>query len=335
MKRGFTLFEILLALFIMSMIVVGGMQWSKRKHEEAAARQLGLRLFQYGMAVSEYARQNPDGYTSKHLPPNNLYGVDWLKHKTNPESCYPDNSHCQFFLGQDFSFNLSDLRVGPLREGVDDSQIHVELVPPTSDKIGPLTVKLISVGKVYRYTTGTSPYSVDISLDSRAVNFANQYNDQSGTAEITYTLYPLNQDGMITGVPSTTSPNIDSGYLRTDGTNQMDNSIRFSSSAATKNIENVSAVKFHNGTVTSATVVINFDKGNAIYVSPVTNQSYILGPMNSFCGLSAVVPRDNNSGTGCEIKEDANGNYLLWRTRETGGQKWPTCKMNCFLFNTP
>lgn len=331
MKRGFSLFEILLALFIMSMIVVGGIQWSKRKHEEAAAQQLGLRLFQYGMAVSEYARQNPDGYTSNNLPPNNLYGINWLKAKTNPESCYPDNNHCQTFLGQDFNFNLSDLRVEPLYPGMDDTQIHVELEPPVTDKVGPLNVKLIIVGKVLRFTTGTQPYQVDISLDSRAVNFANQYNDQSGTAEITYTLAPLNENAQITGVPSTTAPNIDTGYLRTDGSNEMDNSIRFSSTALNKKVEGVKELQFDDSETAKAsglqTLTFNNNTtteiGNLATISGLNKLNFSNG--NLFHGLASM-PSGANAG------QPTNSYYCTGDKRTTQLPPIPSdLQRQCFL----
>jgi prepilin-type N-terminal cleavage/methylation domain-containing protein len=232
MQRGFSLFEILLALLVMSMIVVGGIQWSNRKHEEASAQQLGHRLFQYGLAVSEYARQNPAGYTAKNLPPNTFYGIAWLQDPAHPnrEMCRDpeDVSTCETFLGEDFNFYFDKIQIAPLIEGNPDSVIHVSFDPPTSNMPGPLTVHSVTVGKVYLLNKTTREYDVDVSLDSRAINFANHFTDQNGSARIFYQLFPLDASGVITGQPFTAGANVDSGYLRTDGSNDMDANIRFS-----------------------------------------------------------------------------------------------------------
>ena len=233
MKRGFTLFEILLVLFVMSMIVIGGIQYANRKAEETSAKQLGHKLYQYGIAVAEYTRINPDGHTDDY----EAYGIEWLKNTINPETCTDPNNPatCEMFLGKDFNLKLQALYIGDLHGDADDEddKIYTKFI---QDPItGNFNLDFIELGTLYRYSKDDKKYTVDLSLPGRAAVFANEFIDEYGGARIIYTVQEFTgnnnvDDIHIIGLVNTSGPNVDAGFLRTDGSNQMDADVQFSAS---------------------------------------------------------------------------------------------------------
>lgn len=360
MKRGFTLFELLLVLFVMSMIVIGGIQYAQMQREKNAAKQLGQRLYQYGIAVAEYARQNPDHFTV----PHEVYGIEWLKNRINPETCTTPNLNdpntCEMFLGKDYHLNFQFIKVANLQGDPDatDDQIYTKLSPnPT----GGLTVDIIELGTVYRPGRATSgkAYEVDLSLPGQAATVANQYTQEFGHARITYSVEAYNpgsdiNDIHIVGAPTTSIPNVDSGYLRTDGTNKMDGDIGFSTAGDGIVFQN--GVKINSMTVAAMSpdsFVLQGQADNSpaptntfgdFYVSSVGSVDkkyrYLNGhnKNNSICFLTGtqnlltdgdicrVMPVSQTNGN---IKQ---GDWVLYLQKE-GGSHRSACYARCLVFN--
>jgi prepilin-type N-terminal cleavage/methylation domain-containing protein len=308
MKRGFTLFEILLALFVLSALVVGGIEYAQRKKDEAAAEQLGLRLYQYGIAVADYARQHPQG-----LHASEEYGVNWLKMTLNPESCvdpmHPTADTCKPFLGPEFNLTLPYLVIETFPGAPDpqDAQIYTRLTNPSGAKI--LTVELVQLGRVMRK-------GVDLSLASRAVNFANNFTDQYGAGRIHYTLSSLDQNGYIIGDSETPNPNVDYGYLLTSGENSMKGSIQFSSTAISKNLVGVETIEFANQRHFSGMKLQGPFKsaGTGRAGGPNPFKTTLIPSKNSVCFLTTVDIYDKTNGNdaseSCSIK-DLSGSWVL------------------------
>lgn len=337
--RGFSLFEVMLALIVMSLIVVGGIAWSKRKQQETSAEQLGHRLYLYGMAVTEYGRQNPDGYHSGKLPPANLYGFEWLKNTPNKEMCADINNDatCDMFLEQDFNFKFNAVVISSLIEGNDDAQVEVIYETPLSTTPGPLKVKEVRVGKVYVFSQNGGNYEVNISLDARATSVANHFHDQHGTAEITYKLSSMDKTALITGVPTTMGINVDAAYLRTDGANEMDNSIRFSNTATMRDIEQVGTINFKNqrkAEFSGMTLITppdcNVNNSKCTLVQATKDAQ---GNSTNVCFLSQTTyrePENNHGGDhyGCKIVTES-GNWVMYNKNLGGHDNRNTCSAIC------
>lgn len=360
MKRGFTLFEILLVLFVMSMIVIGGIQYAQRQQEQAAAQQLGQRLYQYGIAASEYARQNPDKFTV----PHEVYGIEWLKTAVNPETCTNPNDpqSCKTFLGKDYDLNFSSIVIGTLQGDPDamDDQIYTKLTP---DSAGVLNIELIELGTVYRYSKDAAKYEVDLSLPGQAATAANEYTEQYGNARITYSVENFNantdiNDIHIVGVPNTSTPNVDAGYLRTDGSNEMDGDLRFS----TRN----HGVVFENGTKISQfedrglsdksfnpadhrsegeNLTSDFAWGDFLVERtnsgkqwrPLVRDGVAYNQQNSLCFLTGF--EGSESGDVCRVIPSAKasggvaiGDWVLFLKKTNGTGKF-ACFARCLVFN--
>lgn len=257
-QRGFSLFEILLVLIVFMVAIVAVVQYMTREKEKSGAEDLGYRLFQYGLAVTDYARQNPDGFTPADEPIH-VDGYAWLQNTINPETCADPNdvSTCKPFLGAEFSLDFPSIVVGDLANGQQLYTVFNVIEGGTSGVPDRLGVELIELGIVYKYAktqgqgNARQQYEVDLSLASRAANFASEYRDQRGSAVITYTLSGYEEDSHIIGVPSTGGPNVDYGYLLTSGQNEMNGPVRFSASTADdqRAVRNVGRVEFTEGAV--------------------------------------------------------------------------------------
>jgi prepilin-type N-terminal cleavage/methylation domain-containing protein len=375
MKRGFSLFEIMLVLFVLSMIVMGGIQYSQSQQEKNAAQQLGQRLYQYGVAVSEYARLNPD----KLLPGDHeMYGIEWLKNKINPETCdtpdLTDPDTCDTFLGQDFNLQLKNLYIAGMQgdEDAQDDQLYTEFEQIN----GELRIKLVELGTVYRYAKAkesteeqTVEYVVDLSLPGQAAMVANEHTYEYGSARLTYTVEKINagndiDDIHVVGIPTTSLPNVDSGYLRTDGSNKMDGDLAFSSPATGKGLvlengekinrwvlEGVKDPKFNPGDKTRGqpgdSDLANTTWGD-FYISrkndggkwvPLVANGRAYNTKNSFCfltgfeeigegGACRVVPVGEKS-TNHQDVQIGDCIMYIWKRGDTGTS---TCFARCLLF---
>jgi prepilin-type N-terminal cleavage/methylation domain-containing protein len=335
MKRGFSLFEILLALLIMSMIVVGGIEYASRKNETSAAEQLGHRLYLYGLAVSDYARQNPQKLTVE----TEFYGINWLKNEPNPESCtHPDDlTTCKTFLGQDFNLQFQSIHLESFSdvEDPEDAQMFTRLTPHPAPSSG-LKIDLVQLGRVLKYTKATNDYHADLSLATRAINAANHFNDPFlGSPQLTYKLSSYDAEGHIYSDGLSTGTGIDSAFLRLDGTNSMKASIRFAETAASNNVEGVKTIQFvdsaNNPRKSSENISgMRMGRFSIIDGEDGDTASMFRYTQTSACFLQTVLVWDNvtdQSGhDGCSI--DTNGN-TQWRLIMSKSGNKPKNGHNC------
>jgi prepilin-type N-terminal cleavage/methylation domain-containing protein len=348
MKRGFSLFEILLALLIMSMIVVGGIEYASRKNETSAAEQLGHRLYLYGLAVSDYARQNP----KKLAEETEFYGVNWLKNEPNPENCTTpgDLSTCKPFLGQDFNlkFQAIALEVFPDSTDPEDAQIYTRLSPLAPPSTS-LQVNLVQLGRVLKYTKATNQYAVDTSLSTRAINHANNFNDPLlGSPQLTYKLSSFDTEGYILSEGYSAGTGIDTAFLRLDGSNSMKASIRFDSLAATKNIEGLNEINFDTQGAGSIKNVgsINFVAANTkminlrlVFPTQEDNElkdysGRILTQNDSYCAISHFKVKTQAAGNRqkCLVNLNTDGEWEIIRQGQGTGSDKPECSASCLIW---
>lgn len=351
MKRGFSLFEILLALLIMSMIIVGGIEYASRKNETSAAELLGHRLYLYGLAVSDYARQNPQKLNAE----TEFYGINWLKNEPNPENCTnPDDiTTCKPFLGPDFNLNFQAITIENFPDATDpeDAQIYTRLSPLAPPSTS-LQVNLVQLGRVLKYTKATNQYAVDTSLSTRAINHANNFNDPLlGSPQLTYKLSSFDTEGYILSEGYSAGTGIDTAFLRLDGSNSMKASIRFDQSAPTKNIEGVGNINFDTTSNTSGKITdtgsINFKQGNVTVKTlrsvrpttpandgdPLQDQGTILTPSNSSCSLAYMETRTGAAGEkqSCNVKLNSTNQWTMER-KKTVTQSKPDCTAACIVW---
>lgn len=254
MKRikGFSLFEIILVMLVLSVAIVAIITHTGRKTQETAADQLGYRLFQYGLAVSDYARQNPEGFNPDNEP-ETMYGYEWLKNIENPETDKP-------FLGENFTLNIPPLRIRNVE--TDDDDENEERVIKTEFSINQtgqgnyeLFVDLVELGVVTKPTTTTQRgeagemYVVDLSLAGAAANYASTYRNRDGAAVITYRLHEDfaidPENAHIVGEPKS-DVGIGEYWLLISGDNQMQGPVQFNEGVVADNrrISGVDSINF-------------------------------------------------------------------------------------------
>jgi len=214
-------------------------------------------LFQYGLAVTDYARQNPQGLDASNEPVE-FYGYEWLQNIANPETCTdPDDLNtCKPFLGTDFSLRFGSIVLGDLAQDEQLYTVFNVIDGGISGMPDRLELERIEVGPVYKYAKtkddgadGRQAYEIDLSLSSRAANYASEYRDQKGSGVVTYALSSYEEDGHIMGHPSTSGPNVDYGYLLTSGQNEMKGPVRFSDSTSIdqRKLTGVGHIEFSEG----------------------------------------------------------------------------------------
>jgi hypothetical protein len=249
--KGVTLFEMLLVLLVIMVLVATFFTFSGRKTQGNAAEQLGFRLYQYGLAVTDYARINPDNYDAN-TELESIYGYEWLQEKTNPETGQP-------FLGASFSLDITPLKIAEIDPGEPYMQTILSINALGQNEFEVL-VDLIEVGMVSRplpagkrdpdAPSGTA-YQADPALAAAAATYANNYRTDAGPAAITYKLagdFKEPEELLLIG-----EPRFDLGtseyWLQTDGRNQMQGSIRFNPEidAANRRVTGVDNIEFFDG----------------------------------------------------------------------------------------
>jgi competence protein ComGC len=289
---GISLFEMLLVMVIISMIVVAGIRYVKHQQEISAAKAYGVKLYTFGQAVNKYVTHSQalrtsnldslpgpaaaDGTPTINSDPNiqigtdpatgaktiTIKGTNWL----DPDKAGTYNKVP--FLDEKFTFSSG---MAPLIVARDDDDNLIKgdeaftTVISFADPANPMTSAYnisISAGVLYREPTGQGGALEPMAaLSQDAVKHANElYTSYQGAPAITYSLPILDADGnyapakAVTGTLSTIAQSGDA-YLRIDGNNFMEGSIRFNpntvSTTGLATIEDVNAMNFfaQNGAI--------------------------------------------------------------------------------------
>lgn len=243
--RGVTLIEMMLVLFIMSLIAVSVIQYANRQRDEAASKVLGEKLYIYGQAVRAYLLDNqaairgtPQGDLSGESPSGEKYtftGVSWLQNPPKGTANPNPELNANPYLEDTFSFNtgMHPLFVGPVVGVSDDEVITTVEFRTAGDNTSPLFVT-VTIPGLYRDAKGVPVPMPDLSV--RAADFANKfYSSIAGGSAFLYKYgvpteanYPLPTDGdytkaFIVGELRDIAEQED--YLRVDGQNYMKQSI--------------------------------------------------------------------------------------------------------------
>jgi type II secretory pathway pseudopilin PulG len=282
--RGFTLFEVLLLLFVASVITVAALRYAKHQQEVAADQTYGLKLYTLGQAVSQYiasatqlqancqlpgpgGKSNPSSsITLTNCTPGGngttatltASGVDWL---------YVNNAGTTLmgspFLPKDFSFakDLGPLQMatvnpdGSMGAATGDHAI-ITTVTFTQGGSSPPTIS-IQAGGLFE-TKGVDSKGNPIApvlmpaLTQDAITHANTlYSASQGGAAINYTFPYLPAGGgspqpsNVQGAPS----QVGVPYLQVEGSNAGGNSmlgiLNFDPSAAVDaSVSGINSVAF-------------------------------------------------------------------------------------------
>ncbi len=350
---GFTLFEIMLVMLVVAFAIVAMITFTQRQTQETAAEQLGYRLFQYGMAVTDYARQNPDGYDFNNEP-ETFYGYEWLQEIDNPETGEP-------FLGDKFILNVNPLRIrdvdgdaSPLRTELvidDRGNGNFELVVDVIE-LGVVTKPVAAKQRSVDEPEGTK-YVPDPSLAGAAATYASNYRDRDGAAVIAYRLSddfeenPL--EAQIIGEPKG-DINLSDYWLQTDGGNQMQGPIRFNTGVtpADRKLTGVDSIEFSDEPGDASTISgvkeIDFDKddltinsmfstiqtcevrGNASRLLVTWGENSLVSNGNSVCFLAGVT-----QGAACNLTVERAGNVYYWHGHNSNGGT--SCHFACLVWN--
>lgn len=286
LKAGFSLFEILLALFVISVLVVGVTRYIMTQEQTSAEQQYGQNLYTYGQAVYQYVYNNsayliknnafsnpalapasastngslPAGYNMQVVIPAAQI-TQWLNQTNaglNPQTGQP-YLPAQFHLNQGVTQLLLALPdnsgSGPDQTKTGDASLSTTVYySSTSTNLPPLIV--ITTGVLYQAQGSSQAYVLRPDLTAAAIQYANNfYANNQGGAAITYT-YPYN--------PSSPSPTTvvtgnvtlgaqlggGNGYLMTKGSNQggnsMEGNINFGLDAQGNSLGSIQSVQVIN-----------------------------------------------------------------------------------------
>ncbi len=346
--KGFTLFEIMLVMLVVGFGIVAMINYTGRKTQESAADQLGYRLFQYGIAVSDYARQNPDGYDPNNEP-EVFYGYEWLQGKSNPETGEP-------FLGEDFSFDIRPLKILDVETDMDSANPRILKTVLSIDQTGQggyeLVVDLIELGLVTRSATatqqegGADEYVSDPSLAGAAATYASNYRGRDGQSVIEYQLdedFADNpQKAHIIGEPKQ-DVGLSDYWLRTDGGNQMQGPIEFNSTVIPENrtITGVDSIGFTDSSSNVQTLRgfrITSEVGwstnqNVDYSTTFTSAlNFPVHSGNSMCFIVTMQVPSESTDT-CAITLSTSNEWYLSMQRTAKTNHDFICKARCIMFD--
>lgn len=354
---GFTLFELMLLLLLASILVVTLITATQRKSQESAAEQLGFRLYQYGRAVTDYVRQNPDNFSFPDNEPSPFYGYEWLQEKTNPETG-------KSFLGPDFSLDIRPLKI----EDVDDEDsplktvLHFVLVDDDDDDEDEYVLALdtVQLGRVMRPVAAKEReeddpqegtiYRVDLSLAAAAAQYATEYRSREGAAALDYFLEgDLADDPAHAYIVGTAKPDfgISDYWLQTSGFNEMQGPVRFNTTITPmqRAISGLDALEFNNDSEISVVRSIKVDhvalfearnSGDAQSWEYVYSSSQNIYMENSFCYLAGMGTVENSTSR-CLVDPYPGGNapeewrLAAYREKRTGNDV--VCYMLCIRFD--
>lgn len=326
-QKGYTLFEILLVLMVISIITVSIITFVNRKTQQSSSEQLGYRLFQYGLAASEYARINPEHFEPKD-DPIEFYGYEYLQITKNPENCTDptDPDTCKPFLGKDFNLNISPLIIDDVDAGHKAKIKTVYNVQQQSFGRHALEVEIIELGSVYTSSktvtdpdNGTSQQkTANLALARNAAHYASTYRDQAGSARIKYGTETMEADAHITGYPFNDVMSKDP-WLLTTGENTMKGVIEFDNNtpAGKRQVKNVDEIQFDNGSGSTSTF-------RGLSVSQIYMVGNRVGGSRNVVADRAMIPvsqgvcylvrtqfsGDKSGDVRCEISE-TSGNWWL------------------------
>jgi prepilin-type N-terminal cleavage/methylation domain-containing protein len=306
--NGFSLFEVLTVLAVVSLASVAGLQYYKGQQEKTIANDYGRKLYLYGQAAQQYVSDStifhttyflqgtdPDGHNP--LVPQatlqgddyttTIVGVNWLK-----EANAGKNAEGQPYLDDQFSF-AKDVR--PLIIAQKDEEGNLSL---TNDDAITTTISFsslsssspyriaVTTGALYSFN-GTDPQSnlplepvVKPTLTQQAISTANTYyTPESGIPALEYKFpYDVSagetpENAPVEGRMSQEVPDTD--FIKLDGSNFMQNTLSFEELTGHA-IRGIAAIEFN-----STNNTLEFAQDNAKHT--LTNLDKLTGQ-----GLSTI-----------------------------------------------
>lgn len=248
-RRGFSLIELLLVLFVLALITMSYFALQQRNMEVDKAQDLGYRLFEYGQALGDYIRTEGKKYPATGPGVEVYDGYQWLVDKG--------------YLSKDFSLVVEPLYIEPIPATSPDQPSPEEqmrtsiFVKESATYPGEyeLALDVITIGPVYARSDvtydeeGVSTVTQDLSLISRAVNYANEYRDNiKGSGLILYSRVEApNGDNTVSIIEGrTVDQNLwNDAWLLRSGANTMQGPIKFQTSEPNDSkIEELSNIRF-------------------------------------------------------------------------------------------
>jgi type II secretory pathway pseudopilin PulG len=348
---GFSLFEVILVMLVIAVLVAAFITFKGRRAQEDAAERLGYRLYEYGMAVSEYVRLNPDGYSPDNEP-EEIFGYEWLQETTNPQTNEP-------FLNKHFSLDFLQLRIANVEDG--DAVIKTVLnIDQTGQGDFDLVVDLIELGVVSIAVTAgerdeNAPsgviYRPDPSLAGRAAHYASNYRDDDGPAMIAYRLAGDFSDTpnelYIVGEPKL-ELSLAEHWLQTDGGNYMQGPIQFNRNLpeTTRRIKGLNKLEFADAQGDTRTTVRGFkvsglsgmshneNNDEQLFITHYENGEAIELTINDSLCFMARMQRPTGSTDNCVVRRSANDDrWELVMTRTSGTNDNFSCEVRCLMYD--
>lgn len=229
---GFTLIELIVVMVIFSILAITFARYANQYFEEVAAAHVGTLSAQYNNAVRNWLLANKtvaNGTTET--------GIGWLE----PASCggtsaiayLPCNFPSSPGLGGSYSTKIANSGGGNV---------------VATSTVGPITWKGLKRGDL-----------AGLAAQTAATYFAPGANPSSSFG--TYTAN--NPLGTIEAVASLTAGTNSDPWLRTDGSNKMDNDINFDTTAISRNINNADTVNANALVAAAATTNATYDSKGA------------------------------------------------------------------------
>lgn len=362
-RLGFSLFEVLLVLFISSVIAMGTFGYYQQKKQTDVADTLANRMYFFSQAVRAFVLSNQmaindgtfvcpimptDSTCAKQpIPGSNpvqseyvFTGVTWL---TKPVAG-------SLYLDEDFTF--ADLFPLALQRGDASGQplkddAAIQAVIRTDDII-------IDFGVLYDVQDAAQVPEPKTAITATAATKAtNLYDPQLGPSSFTY-VGGLDDQGIPIPIRATLNPpSATEAYLRTDGANAMLADLRFESAstnpmyirfnntaggiinnalsivfratqgATERTISNLDRIDFLNTGSTARPVLPFSGVAPTGFMSPSELEDADLHPDHYVCMLAEV--KINVDQGYCRIKINANGSYKMEKNNSE-------CSVHCFRY---
>lgn len=297
--RGVTLFEMLLVLFIISMVAVSLFQYQAKRREDAAGEALAVKLYDFSQAARAFAYNNIQAIRANQPIPgttsfdNGRYvftGVDWLKN-----TLAPDNSP---YLEPEFSFStglqplvLERQTANQPLQGDAAIVTTVYLISPQNPTTSDIDIRL-DVGMLYQQGENDALTPKPAILSKAARDAAKMYDPQKGVSAFNFHL-DLTGDfanASLQGDMKDSSVNGEA-YLRVDGGNKMMGNIQFDNNNGTalqnRGITQVETIQFAPSKPTTVNDLKTLNFTNPAAASTIRTTINNLYTLNFFQDLGA------------------------------------------------